>query len=701
MEFDRRRSGSVSQDGGERGAQTPGRRNLTDSLALQPAHVGPSHPGNAHEAAAPPPDTAPSGPRPTLQMLFGRRTATTEGTGAPPGAAQDAEQATSAAPTPEEELADLGANTRERHDERIAKEGDQVTTTRQTSRQPHAMPGAGQAARDVRAQRALVPRDAALRGALEAAGFPVAAPHTLDLSARITDGPMFDDNEVAAVQQASQTAHGRSWLQRAGLFSLAEASDYLAAKQYQGWLKLAPANRLLLAALAWRWQLKSFPPTPAYSLARHIVLASAEDAAHDDGPRIRDERDGDIRQTWVDTLAETQLNEPATQAIASGAVTTVPQGKRGAVAEKVGLFHAQPRTDANQIADENSRAAEIVKRVFLVLQAGLKVYRAGEGDHVDFRTGDVARALAHGGRVNIHIPPLTAGQTGEELPEWLGIRNGGRSAGRHVFERGFGTHDVEIRKAADGSEEMIETGGLGANFKHMRSKTVYGMNIAVGGLGKRDCNGDVILPDGSHGHMFIAFIPPTAALGGSLQIGMETTAPGAPSPVGYAHTAKSTEATANPESSSYGHKSDKIGEGAPAKVNLLGRPKKNVTNPKATVPQYVDLAEVNLAHVHGGQWRDYLEALRTGWLEPMLASHEPQAQRRTLETLVGPRGVALYADPQDRATGGGERAIVGYERRDQLSRGGADEHDPGWTQVTVQGTARQLWARTDALAVSR
>lgn len=689
MDFDRRRQGTSAQDAAERGAQTPGRRSLSEDLAPQPAHEGPSnHPRTASEDVAPGPGETRSGPRPTLQRLFRRRDAAANSAGTPASAARDDDPAVGDERSPEEELDDLGGATRDRHDTRIAQEGDRVTTTHQSTRGSHATPGAGRAAR---LQPGLVANDAALRAALQAAGFPVTNPDTLDLSGRITDGPLFNDNEVAAVQQASKTVHGRAWLQHAGLFNLTEASNYLAAKQYQGWLKLTPANRLLLAALAWKWQLKSFPPTPAYSLARHMVLKLTGDEMPEDRQQIEDDRDADIRRTWVDTLAETQLNDPATQAIASGAVMTMPEGRRGTVAEKIGVSPRQPRTNVAQIANENTSAAEIIKRVFLVLQAGLKVYRTADGDHVDFRAGDVARALAHGGRVNIHIPPLTGGQTGEELPEWLGIRAGGRSAGNHVFKRGFGTHDVEIRPGAGGSEEMIETGGAGANVKHLGSKAVYGMNAAVGGLGKRDCNGDVILPDGSHGHMFIAFIPPTAALGGSLQIGMETTAPGSPSPVGYAHTSKSTEATANPESSSYGHKSDKIGEGAPAKVNLLGRHKTRVTDPKATVPQYVDLAEISLAQINGGQWRDYVEALRAGWLEPALAGRDAQAQRPALEKLVGPRGIALYSD-------GGERKIVDYERAEQLVPGEADERDARWTRVTVKGTSKQLWARTDALS---
>ncbi len=697
MEVDRQSNRPASRDGTESGAQTPGRRSLAEDLAAPPAQGPSNQPRTASQDAAPAPGETSSGPRPTLQSLFRRRDIVADDAITPASAARDDDQAASDERSPGEALAALGEETRKEHDKRIADETEQITTTNQTVKLPRA--SVGKAPRDPRPQLGGVAGDTALRKALEDAGFPFAAPETLDLTARITDGPFFNDNEIAAVQQASKTAHGRVWLQVAGLFSLEEARKYLAAKQYQGWLKLTSANRLLLAALAWKWQLKSFPPTPAYSLARHMVLKLTGDDVPEDRQQIEDARDTDIRQTWVNTLADTDLGDPAKQAIANGGVTTLPEGRRGAAAEELGMFRPKPRTNANQIADENAKAVEIVKRVFLVLQAGLKVYRDEAKDHVDFREGDVARALAHGGRVNIHIPPLTAGQTGEELPEWLGIRSGGRPSGNHITKRGFGTHDVKVTKGSDGNEQMIERGGAGANLKHVFNKDVYGMNPAVGGLGNRDYNGDVILPDGAHGHMFISFIAPTAQLGGSLQIGMETTAPGAPSTVGYAHTSGSSEDTANPESSSSGHKSDKIGEGKPAKLDLLGRYKAPVTDPKATVPQYVNLAEISLAQINGGQWKDYVEELRTGWLEPMLEGRDAHAKRPVFEKLVGPRGLPLYADSPDQAAGG-ERKIVDYELREQLTLGEVDDHDPRWTRVTVKGARDPLWARTQDLSSS-
>jgi len=106
-----------------------------------------------------------------------------------------------------------------------------------------------------------------------------------------------------------------------------------------------------------------------------------------------------------------------------------------------------------------------------------------------------------------------------------------------------------------------------------------------------------------------------------------------------------------------------------------------------------------VAQINGGEWKDYVEGLRTGWLEPALAGRDAQAQRPALEKLVVPRGIALYSDGGERKDGG-ERTIVDYERAEQLVPGEVDERDARWTRVTVKGTNKQLWARTDALSSS-
>ena len=166
MEFDRRSKRTPAQDAGERGAQAPGRRTLTEDLAPSSAHVGPSNQQQtASQDVAQAPGETSSGQRPTLQRLFRRRDIAANSA----DAAREDDPAVGDERSPEEELDGLGGATRERHNTRIAQEGDQVTTTHQSTRGPHATPGGGRAAQ---LQPGRVANDAALRAALQAAGFP-------------------------------------------------------------------------------------------------------------------------------------------------------------------------------------------------------------------------------------------------------------------------------------------------------------------------------------------------------------------------------------------------------------------------------------------------------------------------------------------------------------------------------------------------
>ena len=174
------------------------------------------------------------------------------------------------------------------------------------------------------------------------------------------------------------------------------------------------------------------------------------------------------------------------------------------------------------------------------------------------------------------------------------------------------------KKGVAGTGSFVEEGGKGASMSNKTSRGVklFGLDLAAGGLGKRDFNGDVILPDGGHGHMFIGFTKPTTKKDGALQIGIETTGPGADSLVGYKHDWNSTEATANPESSFYGHKMQKIGGGK------LG-----------TNQRLVDLNKLQADE--GKKWTEYLDELGTA-LDDALVNMAGQ-ERPVYELITGQR----------------------------------------------------------------
>ena len=309
-----------------------------------------------------------------------------------------------------------------------------------------------------------------------------------------------------------------------------ESLRYIRGDNYKDWLQIAPSKRLLISSIVTslvedpqkastlKLSVEKLKKTPAYGMGLSM--------SGDDKTAVREH----TKSMWLATINATEGSS----------------GKR--TPEEI---------------KQNAATVGILKKVFLLLQSGLEE-RTKEGNY-QLWTTDVSTALSHGGRVNIKIPILTAPEEGTNDPhalmKWLGITQGNKAEGNQaagVFVRGFGSHRLDVNKKG----EMKEKGGslvgaLGAVDNTKR----YGLNLTVGGFDTLDFNGEYILPDGKNGHMYIGFHPPTFKAFGTLQIGIETTAPGAESNVGYKHTFKSTEATANPLSSVGGAKSDKHGVG--------------------------------------------------------------------------------------------------------------------------------------------
>ncbi|MEB3885547.1 DUF4157 domain-containing protein [Lyngbya sp. CCY1209] len=196
---------------------------------------------------------------------------------------------------------------------------------------------------------------------------------------------------------------------------------------------------------------------------------------------------------------------------------------------------------AKKYQEQTDSAIAILKRVFIVLQHGL-MYRDDQ-DKPKFEEWqeNVAVALSHGGRVMINLPPLQGKQDQHEFIYWL---LGGSSA--QVQEHKPKSHnDKGADKSSDYYKAKVDTRIASSHdvevtqnsLKEVKSNTFdikgkvpgatstikhYGMDIPLGGLGNEDMAGDVILPDGRHGHMYIYYRPPSKEKPGSVLIGAET-----------------------------------------------------------------------------------------------------------------------------------------------------------------------------------
>ncbi|MDP9072910.1 MAG: hypothetical protein M3N98_01825 [Actinomycetota bacterium] len=434
-------------------------------------------------------------------------------------------------------------------------------------------------------------------------------------------GPGLTDLQYGVIKQfsKSKTGNGQIWLSEAGMFTVERAEAYLKAHKYQAWLRLDAANRVLLGYMAWRRSheigLNVVEGTPAYRLGRSM---DAKDDQVDPATRAGANKDidQDIRDQWVNTLGSYSLNDDAKAGIAQG-------GARDENGKKM---------SQKRVANLQTTSNTVLEKVLLLLQAGLQVYDDDDGKHVDYE-GAVARALSHGGRVTVRVPQVVSNKDANKLTEWLGVttKGGKLRQDRGLFTRGFGTHHQAIgknKKGVAGTGKFREQGGKGAALNSKFGSTqLIGLNLSVGGLGNKDFNGDVILPDGAHGHLLLVWRPPTTDRDGALQIGIETTGPHAKSTVGYKHDANSSEATANPESSFGGLKADKVGSGS-AEMLGMGLGKKTADRQKSdaqTNARLVDLTKMS------GDWLANLKQLE----QQFNSIQKFQAQKN--ELLVGAR----------------------------------------------------------------
>ena len=448
-------------------------------------------------------------------------------------------------------------------------------------------------------------------------------------------GELFSEEEKTQIQKMSHRPETIDWLKQAGIGIHNKAEDYLNRDKYQDWLTLEAGQRLLIKSLAVNMenQKNRGMPSPAYTQGLSQQIRTDEELEGDEKIAKEQERDGYIRNAFVNTLKERELPDEV---------------KENLKKEK--------KLEENEIEEKernSAKASEILTKIFLILQSGLKTYDKEKKMHIDYKEGDVAKALAHGGRVNIRIPEIKEGENPRELTDWIGIteklESGESKRADPVYSRKFGTHHMSITKNKGGKRgKFEEEGGRSAAIKNVfeRKQKLYGLDLSGGGLGKKDINGDIILPDGAHGHMFIGFTFPTNEKDGALQIGIETTAPGAPSTTGYTHNVFSTEATANPESTFHGDKKDKIGEGS-------------LKDNQRLVDLDLKLPEKMSGKESKQPWLKYLEDVEEDWRKCLKDNGS-----RAYEGLVG----SAFGDKAAYEELVGKRKYFGYNDNQELDK---------------------------------
>ena len=272
-------------------------------------------------------------------------------------------------------------------------------------------------------------------------------------------GPSFTDEELEAIKAVE--SENPKWLKTVGICTTIEAEAYIKAGDFHSWLQQPEGKRLLVATLRWQQNVEErgrgkSPDRPTrsdYQLGRDMAMR-AEETPETEKEQLTGERNDQIFQTFVNTM------------LLPGVSDDVP--------------------DTGKHRERVERGTEVLTKIFLILEEGLKVFNPEAGVHEDCED-DVAHALAYGGRVNIRIPQLADGQHGYELPQWLHITKENvkpwqlRSKPEEpVYRRKFATHHLEIGKnGADGTRgEFVEKGEFGATVQNEDGGLQVGLETA-------------------------------------------------------------------------------------------------------------------------------------------------------------------------------------------------------------------------------
>jgi len=194
---------------------------------------------------------------------------------------------------------------------------------------------------------------------------------------------------------------------------------------------------------------------------------------------------------------------------------------------------------AQDLIKQHESAKNILKRIFIVLQTKLQ-YRNNQDDpKLQDWEGPVARALSHGGRVNIFLPPVSNQKDQDAFWNWL---TGGKSEretaklkGRTAATHGFSWNDEnenKNEKSKDKKDKKLKQPKEEkfGNWKAITNGKHWGMDLPVGGLGTKNVSGEMTLANGKNGHMYINYDPPTTTRGGALLIGVESSGSGKSNP---------------------------------------------------------------------------------------------------------------------------------------------------------------------------
>jgi hypothetical protein len=363
---------------------------------------------------------------------------------------------------------------------------------------------------------------------------------------------VLNDTQLRQIANLSQSNKGKKWLHEAGFKTSEEVQKYATGRNFSNWENEDYGFKMQVATYQYAWKMKN---NPGYHKAISVLGIKGEIY----------QNDADV---WEKTLATPKNKSELTRETKNALAANNQRYKKETSPDFAARKGQGYLGSEDDLIQRQSSAMAIVKRIFILLQQGL-TFSGNKGKTWEQWTEPVAVALSHGGRVNIRIPKIGQGEEQHGFFNWLtGGRQNMQNAGMHT--RTAGTHRIAIGNDKENKKGSFkEKGGMLAAVQAGLGAEIgdtyhFGLDLPVGGLGQQDMNGTVILPNGSYGHLYIGYKPPTTTCDGGLLIGCETDAPGMTNFLGHKHTAKATSAEHGP---TRGLKVDAVG--GKAKGNML------------------------------------------------------------------------------------------------------------------------------------
>lgn len=206
--------------------------------------------------------------------------------------------------------------------------------------------------------------------------------------------------------------------------------------------------------------------------------------------------------------------------------------------EKSRVINQLGEKGAQKALEENLAKQRIIAKTLFMAQLGTYVVRKNEKEEV-FYDEEISNTIVHGGRTNFVLP-----YGGDQTAVMNAFISKDDSRNADVYGRATASHTVKRKKVHQEGLELVDTKEEKPTFIGYFRKH-YGMDFSAGGMGSLGANKNVVLSNGSNGHMYLRMEKGDSNHCGSLLIGFESGAPSKTTPLGHKQTmlAKSSRQT--------------------------------------------------------------------------------------------------------------------------------------------------------------